>query len=151
MLCPNCETGETQVTDTRDAGRAIRRRRECLSCGFRFTTFERIETRRFSVIKKDGRRETFDRNKILNGLSKACEKRPISKETIENITAKIEKELSEELHSEIPSAHIGEIVMDKLRGLDPIAYIRFASVYQSFEDIKAYEQALKQLKKKPSG
>lgn len=149
MLCPNCETGETQVTDTRDAGRAIRRRRECLSCSFRFTTFERIETRRFSVIKKDGRRETFDRNKILNGVNKACEKRPISKETIENLIAKIEKELSEELHTEIPANHIGELVMDKLRKLDPIAYIRFASVYQSFDDIKAYEQTLRQLKKKP--
>ncbi|MDO8513230.1 MAG: transcriptional regulator NrdR [bacterium] len=147
MYCPSCEKDETQVTDTRDAGRAIRRRRECLSCGFRFTTFERIEIRRFSVIKKDGRRETFDRNKILNGINKACEKRPISKETTENITHIIEKELSEQLQSEIPSVHIGELVMKQLKKLDPVAYIRFASVYQSFDNLGAYEQALKQLKK----
>lgn len=146
MYCPSCDTGETQVTDTRDAGRAIRRRRECLSCGFRFTTFERIEIRRFSVIKKDGRREQFDRNKVLNGITKACEKRPISKETIENIANAVEKELSEDLQSEIASFKIGEKVMAKLKSLDPVAYIRFASVYQSFEDIAAYEQALKQLK-----
>ncbi len=147
MICPNCDKGETQVTDTRDAGRAIRRRRECLSCRFRFTTFERIETRRLYVIKKDGRREPFNRNKVLTGLSKACEKRPISKEIIENITSSIEKELSEELRSEIPAQKIGENIMKKLRDLDPIAFIRFASVYESFDTIKAYEKALKEFKK----
>lgn len=146
MLCPSCEKSETQVTDSRDAGQAVRRRRECLDCGFRFTTFERMEMRRLTVIKKDGRREPFDRTKLITGLTKACEKRPISKELIENTVGDIEKMLAEELQAEIPSQKIGEIVMDKLRDLDGIAYIRFASVYRSFDNLSSFENALHQLK-----
>lgn len=147
MICSSCEKGETQVTDSRDAGRAIRRRRECLKCGYRFTTFERIEHRRIVVIKKDDRREPYDRQKITIGITKACEKLPISKEKIDDTVNQIERELSELLQQEIPSRYIGELVMIKLKELDQVAYIRFASVYRSFNDLASFEKALRQLKK----
>ena len=148
MLCPHCEKDETQVMDSREAGGAVRRRRECLGCHFRFTTFERMENHPLIVIKKDGRREPFNQEKLINGLKKACQKRPIAEEKIELIANEIEQSLYEDLHPEITSKHIGELVMRKLKKLDPIAYIRFASVYRSFDNIASFEQALHQLKSK---
>jgi len=137
MKCPFCGTIEDKVIDSRTSreGDAIRRRRECLKCGKRFTSYERVEDFVPMVIKKDGRREPFDRGKILNGLKKACEKRPISIETLEGIVDAIEKKLMGMGVKEIPSAWVGEQVMDSLRGIDKVAYVRFASVYRQFKDI----------------
>ena len=137
MKCPFCGTIEDKVIDSRTSkeGDAIRRRRECLKCGKRFTSYERVEDFVPMVIKKDGRREPFDRGKILNGLKKACEKRPISIETLEGIVDSIEKKLMGMGVKEIPSAWVGEQVMDSLRGIDKVAYVRFASVYRQFKDI----------------
>jgi transcriptional repressor NrdR len=137
MKCPFCGTIEDKVIDSRTSkeGDAIRRRRECLKCGKRFTSYERVEDFVPMVIKKDGRREPFDRGKILNGLKKACEKRPISIETLEGIIDAIEKKLMGMGVKEIPSAWVGEQVMDSLREIDKVAYVRFASVYRQFKDI----------------
>ena len=150
MRCPYCHNPETSVLDSRDSEdlSTIRRRRECLSCQKRFTTYERIENIDLVVIKKDGRRENFDRNKLLNGILKACEKRPIGRELTENIVDKIELELRNLDSTEIPSQKIGELVMRKLRALDKVAYIRFASVYRQFTDIESFEKELKSLLKK---
>ena len=137
MKCPFCGTIEDKVIDSRTSreGDAIRRRRECLKCGKRFTSYERVEDFVPMVIKKDGRREPFDRGKILNGLKKACEKRPISIETLEGIVDAIEKKLMGMGVKEVPSAWVGEQVMDSLREIDKVAYVRFASVYRQFKDI----------------
>jgi len=137
MKCPFCGTIEDKVIDSRTSkeGDAIRRRRECLKCGKRFTSYERVEDFVPMVIKKDGRREPFDRGKILNGLKKACEKRPISIEMLEGIVDAIEKKLMGMGVKEIPSAWVGEQVMDSLREIDKVAYVRFASVYRQFKDI----------------
>ncbi len=137
MKCPFCGTIEDKVIDSRTSkeGDAIRRRRECLKCGKRFTSYERVEDFVPMVIKKDGRREPFDRGKILNGLKKACEKRPISIETLEGIVDAIEKKLMGMGVKEVPSAWVGEQVMDALREIDKVAYVRFASVYRQFKDI----------------
>ena len=137
MKCPFCGTIEDKVIDSRTSkeGDAIRRRRECLKCGKRFTSYERVEDFVPMVIKKDGRREPFDRGKILNGLKKACEKRPISIETLEGIVDSIEKKLMGMGVKEVPSAWVGEQVMDALREIDKVAYVRFASVYRQFKDI----------------
>lgn len=137
MRCPYCGHHELKVVDSRDSeiGEAIRRRRECLKCGQRFTTYERIETVPFYVTKKDGRREDFDPQKLFAGLRKATEKRDISPERLNRIVGEIEAELRRSARVEIPSSEIGSMVMDKLRELDEVAYIRFASVYREFKEL----------------
>ena len=148
MECPYCHHIETKVTDSRDTGAySIRRRRECLDCGKRFTTYESIEMTPIYVIKKDGRREKFDRNKIKNGIMKALEKRPVSHEKIEEIINEIEEEIRKEGKEEIESNKIGEYVMEKLKEVDHVAYIRFASVYRSFTDVSSFEKEIKNLTK----
>jgi transcriptional repressor NrdR len=145
MRCPYCSSIDNKVVDSRigKEGDSIRRRRECLKCERRFTTYERIEEVLPSVIKKDGRREPYDRMKILNGLKKACEKRPVSVEALERTVAEIEKSLQERGLKEIPSTIIGEEVMNHLHRLDEVAYVRFASVYRSFKDINEFMDELK--------
>ncbi len=147
MKCPFCDELEDKVVDSRMAkeGEVIRRRRECLSCKRRYTTYERVEESLPVVVKKDGRREPFDRSKILAGLKKACEKRPISTATLEAVTDRIEKRFQEMGESEIQSRTIGEEVMKELHQLDQIAYVRFASVYREFKDIDQFMDELKAL------
>jgi transcriptional repressor NrdR len=147
VKCPFCDDLEDKVVDSRMAkeGEMIRRRRECLSCKRRYTTYERIEESLPMVIKKDGRREPYDRAKILSGLKKACEKRPISVATIEAVTDRIEKRLQEMGETEIPSRTIGEEIMKELHNLDQVAYVRFASVYREFKDIDQFMDELKTL------
>ncbi|HDQ25734.1 MAG TPA: transcriptional repressor NrdR [bacterium] len=144
MKCPYCGHKVDKVVDSRESreGESIRRRRECLKCTKRFTTYEQIEHALPLVIKKDGRRESFDRNKILAGLTKACEKRPISIEKLYEVIEDIEKQLYSRMEKEIPSASIGEMVMEKLAKLDEVAYVRFASVYRQFKDINAFTREL---------
>ena len=150
MKCPYCFHRETAVLDSRDSEdlASIRRRRECLHCQKRFTTYERVENIDLVVIKKDGRRENFDRGKLLNGILKACEKRPISQEEVEKMVGKIELELRNLDSVEIKSQKIGETVIRKLKTLDKVAYIRFASVYRQFTDLESFEKELKLLLKK---
>ena len=152
MRCPYCSGEESKVVDKRDAPDVghIRRRRECLSekCGKRFTTYERIEDLGISVVKKDGSRESFDRNKVLNGLLKACEKRPIPREKIEAMVDDIEASLRAYPSTEIDSKVIGEMVIKKLRSLDKVAYIRFASVYKEFDDLDSFKHELEKLIRK---
>jgi transcriptional repressor NrdR len=150
MLCPYCQEAESKVIDSRSSedGAVIRRRRECAVCKRRFTTYERVEERPLLVVKKGGNREQFDRNKILNGLTRACEKRPVSSETIEKIVNAIETELRDFNDREVSSRVIGEMVMDKLRSLDEVAYVRFASVYRQFTDVNSFINAIDQLKSK---
>ncbi len=147
MNCPFCGHIEDKVIDSRLSkdGDVIRRRRECLKCESRFTSYERIEEILPLVIKKDGRREPFDRKKILHGLEKACEKRPIGVETREALVVKIEKKLQELGEKEIPSSWIGGEIMDGLKGVDEVAYVRFASVYRQFKDIKEFMEEIKGL------
>ncbi|MCX7966448.1 MAG: transcriptional regulator NrdR [Syntrophorhabdaceae bacterium] len=147
MKCPFCGYTESKVLDSRTNKEmdTIRRRRECLKCGKRFTTAERLEEGMLLVIKKDGRREVFDRTKILNGLKKACEKRPISITTLEKIVSRIEYNLFERSEREIKCSEIGEMVMDELKKLDEVAYVRFASVYRQFKDINEFMEELKEL------
>ncbi|HNS14752.1 MAG TPA: transcriptional regulator NrdR [Syntrophorhabdaceae bacterium] len=147
MKCPFCNDPESKVLDSRMSKEmdTIRRRRECLKCGKRFTTAERLEEGLPLVIKKDDRREVFDRTKILNGLNKACEKRPISITNIEKIVSRIEYILLEKGDREIKATEIGQLVMDELRKLDEIAYVRFASVYRQFKDINEFMEELKDL------
>ena len=149
MRCPFCRHPKTRVVDKRNLEEldTIRRRRECLACARRFSTYERIEWTGVSVIKKDGRRESFDRDKLLAGMLKACEKRPISREEIEKLVSGIEAELYNYGSREVPAQVIGELVMDRLKGLDKVAYIRFASVYREFTDLKSFEKELRTLKK----
>jgi len=140
MRCPFCGFFETKVLDTRSAddGNSIRRRRECIDCMKRFTTYEKIEDVPIVVVKKDGKRQVYDPNKVLNGLIKACEKRPVALHELENITEEIERELKNRLEREVSSSLIGELVMDKLKKLDEVAYVRFASVYREFKDISTF-------------
>ena len=147
MKCPYCLNVKTKVVDKRNTDElgSIRRRRECLACGKRFTTYERIELVGFSIIKKDGRRESFNRGKLRAGLLKACEKRPIPREEIEKLINGIEVELRNYEESEVSSSVIGKLVMDRLKDLDKVAYIRFASVYREFTDLKSFEKELKTL------
>jgi transcriptional repressor NrdR len=147
VRCPYCGHHELKVVDSRDSevGEAIRRRRECLSCGQRFTTYERIEAVPFYVIKKDGRREDFDPQKLVMGLRKATEKRDISQEKLRAIVDEIEADLRRSGRVEIPSQEIGEMVMDKLRDLDEVAYIRFASVYREFMDLQQVKKEIEQV------
>ena len=148
MKCPFCEFHDSKVIDSRAAeeGNSIRRRRECLQCTKRFTTYEMVEDLPLRVVKKDGRRMAFDRSKILNGLMKACEKRPISLDVLEDTADKVEKELRNSMEREIPSRLIGEVLMKHLKNLDHVAYVRFASVYREFTDIDNFMQELEALK-----
>jgi transcriptional repressor NrdR len=147
VKCPFCDDVEDKVVDSRMAkeGEVIRRRRECLSCKRRYTTYERVEETMPVVVKKDGRREPFDRVKIVSGLKKACEKRPISTATIEAVTDRIEKRIQEMGETEIVSTSIGEEVMKELSQLDQVAYVRFASVYRDFKDIDQFMDEIKAL------
>ena len=146
MNCPYCNNPETKVTDSRDTGNyTIRRRRECLKCNKRFTTYEHIEMAPVYVIKKDGRRETFDRKKIKSGVMKAMEKRPISHEDIDLMLDRIEEKIRRCGREEIESTQIGEYVMEELKQTDHVAYIRFASVYRSFTDLTSFEKEVKNL------
>lgn len=145
MLCPVCRVGETRVVDSRDDESAVRRRRECLSCRQRFTTYERIEAARLFIVKKDGRREPYSRDKVLAGLRRACEKRPISEDTMQEIADGVLRELHARGDNEYPSTLIGELLMNALKKLDKVAYIRFASVYRSFEDLSSFEAEIAEL------
>lgn len=147
MKCPFCGHQEDKVVDSRASsdGVAIRRRRECLACSKRFTTYEHVEEQRLMVVKKDGRREPFDRKKLLGGLVKACEKRPISMDQLEQLTDEIEQDLSRSFEREVPSRQIGERVMRRLHDMDPVAYVRFASVYREFKDAEQFMRELKDL------
>lgn len=152
MKCPYCGHAESKVIDSRptDEGIRIRRRRECLKCGKRFTTYEVIETVPVVVVKKDKSRETFDRNKLLNGLLRACEKRPVSLDTLERIADEIENMLQNSLEREVPSSLIGKYAMEKLRDIDEVAYVRFASVYRQFKDINTFMEELNRMIKNKS-
>ncbi len=149
MKCPYCLNKKTKVVDKRDIPELndIRRRRECLHCGKRFTTYERVDFVKLTVIKKDDKRESFDRDKLLTGVLKACEKRPIPREKLEKLVGEIEAELRNYEEREIPSNVIGKLVMKKLRDLDKVAYIRFASVYREFTDLGSFERELKKLRR----
>jgi transcriptional repressor NrdR len=153
MKCPFCQYLDTKVIDSRlsKEGDIIRRRRECDQCQKRFTTYERVEESLPLIIKKDGRREPFDRAKIVGGLTKACEKRPVSIETIEKIVDRIEASLIEKGERELSSSVIGEKVMEELKSLDDVAYVRFASVYRSFKDIGEFVDLIKDREKEESG
>ncbi|MBP5212114.1 MAG: transcriptional repressor NrdR [Pyramidobacter sp.] len=147
MRCPQCGSMDSRVMETRtaDEGRSIRRRRECAACGFRFTTYERIEEQKVLWIsKKDGRRETFDRSKLIRGISRACERLPVSLDTIEDMAGRIEARLRES-GDEVASAEIGELVMKELAEVNKVAYVRFASVYREFTDISSFEQEIARL------
>lgn len=137
MNCPFCSGLDSKVIDSRasEEGNAIRRRRECLVCQKRFTTYERIEETPLMVVKKDGRREPFDRAKVLNGLVKACEKRPVSYVALEKLVDTVERELRNRMEQEVASTVVGELIMEGLKGLDEVAYVRFASVYRQFKDL----------------
>ena len=145
MKCPFCGYTESRVKDSRDVGDAIHRRRECEQCKGRFSTYERVEKSQLMIAKRDQRREPFDRQKLFVGISKACEKRPLSVALIENAVEEIEQELYRQGKQELPSSAIGELVMERLRLMDKIAYIRFASVYRSFNDIETMLEELQDL------
>lgn len=145
MKCPACSYKETKVIDSRlsSDGSSIRRRRECLKCAKRFTTYEYVEEVPLMVVKRDGRRQPFDRKKIVSGLLKACEKRPISVDKMEELTAQIEREIQKKFEKEVESKDIGEMIMERLSVLDEVAYVRFASVYRQFRDVNQFMSELK--------
>jgi len=147
MKCPFCNEPDSKVVDSRLAenGSMIRRRRECIVCGKRFTTYEKMEELPIVVIKKDGSIQTFDKNKLLNGLLKACEKRPVSTEDLKKLTDDIENKISSKMKREIQSVEIGEMVMDGLKELDGVAYVRFASVYRQFKDASTFVEEIQKL------
>lgn len=147
MKCPFCENLDTKVIDSRptDEGQAIRRRRECEVCQKRFTTYEKVEETFFMVVKRDGRREAFDRSKVLNGIIRACEKRPISMDKMESLVSDIERKLTNMMEKEISSSYVGEVVMDSLKELDEVAYVRFASVYRQFKDVNTFVAEIEKL------
>src|SRR5512132_2429472 len=153
MRCPYCGHLEDGVVESREAqeGQTTRRRRECLSCGRRFTTYERIEEELPLVVKRDGRREPYDRQKILSGIRKACEKRPVSYDTIEHLVEALEQEFQSGAEKEISSIRIGERVMSKLLQVDDVAYVRFASVYRQFKDVSQFVEEIKTLITDPPG
>jgi transcriptional repressor NrdR len=146
MRCPYCNSEKLGVTDKRNSPEGIRRRRECLKCKKRFTTYEKIDRENLFVIKKDGRRERFDKQKLSNGIHRAFEKRPVSKEKIDNMINEIEEQLGKRGKKEVSSSAIGELVMKKIKKIDNVAYIRFASVYRDFKDIKDFKRELRELK-----
>jgi len=152
MKCPFCENSDTKVIDSRptEEGQAIRRRRECENCGRRFTTYEKIEEMLLMVIKKDGSRETFDRSKIINGILKACEKRPVPLAEVEKVVDEIERGLNNTMEKEIESKFIGELIMEQLRKIDEVAYVRFASVYRQFTDVNTFVAEIEKLLKSKS-
>ena len=147
MKCPFCGHDEDRVIDSRPAedGAAIRRRRECIGCGARFTTYEKIETLPLLVVKKDGTREPFNRDKLLNGLLKACEKRPVSNEQLMELLTFVEGQVQNAFNREISSRDIGELVMKKLKEIDEVAYVRFASVYRQFKDVNSFLEELNEM------
>ncbi len=147
MRCPYCTHPESKVVDSRpsDEGTSIRRRRECLECHKRFTTYETIESLPLVIIKKDGNRQSFDRSKILASMLKSCEKRSVPVAVLEQIATEIEQTLQNEMNREIPSSHVGQLVMEKLKGVDEVAYVRFASVYRQFKDINTFMEELTRL------
>lgn len=147
MNCPFCGHKEDRVIDSRESkeGDSIRRRRQCLACDRRFTTYERTDEVPYMVVKKDGRREKFDRQKVLNGLLKACEKRPVAMGKLAVLVNEVEAKLADSPDRELPASEIGEMLMDQLQGLDKIAYVRFASVYRDFQDVEAFLNELKSL------
>lgn len=147
MKCPFCAHVESKVVDSRpsDEGTSIRRRRECLECHKRFTTYETMESLPLVVIKKDGSRQAFDRSKLLNGMIRACEKRPVPFDVLNEISLEIEQSLQNKMEREIPSGEIGELVMSKLKAVDDVAYVRFASVYRQFKDISTFMTELSKL------
>ena len=147
MRCPFCGQSDSKVLDSRptDDGAVIRRRRECVGCNARFTTYEKVEATPFVVIKKDGRREAWSPDKILRGLITACEKRPVELGTLERIVSEVERELRSRYEREVPSKEIGELVTERLRSIDPVAYVRFASVYRQFQDVRRFKEELERL------
>jgi transcriptional repressor NrdR len=145
VFCPVCRVGETRVVDSRDDESAVRRRRECLACRHRFTTYERIEAARLFIVKKDGRREPYSREKVLAGLRRACEKRPVSEDRMQEIAEGVLRELHARGDNEYPSTLVGELLMNALKNLDKVAYIRFASVYRSFEDLSSFQAEIAEL------
>ena len=147
MKCPYCSNPESKVVDSRpaDEGSSIRRRRECLECHRRFTTYETMESLPLVVIKKDGSRQTFDKSKLLGSMIKACEKRSVPMATLERVADEIEQSLQNEMEREVSSAEIGELVMERLRAVDEVAYVRFASVYRQFRDINTFMAELNKL------
>ncbi|AKG52984.1 ribonucleotide reductase transcriptional regulator NrdR [Dehalogenimonas sp. WBC-2] len=149
MNCPNCQQNDFKVVDSREVEDGIRRRRECLGCGYRFTTYERIQPTAVYVTKKDGRREEWSKDKLLSGLHKACEKRPLPVGTVDRLAEDIEAELIETGRAEIPSTAIGDKVMEKLKAVDNIAYIRFASVYRKFTDVTEFKEMVDKLVSRP--
>jgi len=146
MKCPYCAFSDSKVTDSRTVDRGIRRRRECQKCGLRFTTYERVQATALMVAKQDDRREEFDSEKLVAGIRKACTKRPIPSRTIEKMVEDIEAELQHLGQAEIPTSILGTMVMERLRNLDRVAYIRYASVYTDFQDIESFERAVKDLR-----
>ncbi|MBS6534485.1 Transcriptional repressor NrdR [Peptoniphilus harei] len=150
MKCPFCGYGDSKVLDTRptDEGNTIRRRRECLNCQKRFTTYEKIEQSPIMVIKKDGNRQAFDREKIIRGMIKSCEKRPVSAADIEEAVNNIEKKIENSMKKEISSLEVGEMVMEELKDLDEVSYVRFASVYREFKDLQSFVDELENFVKK---
>jgi transcriptional repressor NrdR len=150
MCCPVCNNKDTKVVDSRMGGdgASIRRRRECEKCGFRFSTLEEVEILDLSVVKRDGRREAYSRDKIESGLRRALEKRPYTQSDFKNLVGTVERDIQKKRKSEMTSKEIGEIIMNRLHHFDKVAYIRFASVYRSFEDVKTFERELKKLKGK---
>ena len=153
MRCPFCDNQETKVIDSRptEDGHANRRRRECERCSRRFTTYEKVEEVILMVVKKDGSREAFDRRKIMNGIIKACEKRPVTVATIENMVDQIERGLNNMMEKEIDSSFIGELIMDQLKDVDQVAYVRFASVYRQFTDVNTFVAEIEKLLGKQKG
>ncbi len=147
MRCPFCDNIEDKVVDSREAkdGDSIRRRRECLKCGRRFTSYERIDEIPYMVVKKDGSREPYDRNKVMAGLLRACEKRPVAMPELEKIVDETERNVQDSLDRELPTSDIGKTIMRRLKALDKVAYVRFASVYLEFEDLSAFMAELKDL------
>jgi len=146
MRCPYCGHNDSKVTDSREVEHGVRRRRECQSCRLRFTTYERIQPAALIICKRDNRREEFNREKLLAGIRKACAKRPVSSRTVEKMVEDIEAELQHLGQVEVPTTILGEMVMERLKNLDRVAYIRYASVYRDFQDIESFERAVKDLR-----
>lgn len=153
MKCPFCDNDDTRVIDSRptDEGQAIRRRRVCDKCGKRFTTYEKVEEIMFMVVKKDGSREMFDKSKVRNGIVNACKKRPVNTDQIEKIVADVERGLTNMMEKEITSTVIGEVILEHLRTLDEVAYVRFASVYRQYEDVSTFIKEINDLLENSSG
>ena len=149
MRCPYCQHTDTKVTDSRttDEGNSIRRRRECINCGRRFTTYEIIEEVPLMVLKKNGRRELFDRGKLLNGLLRSCDKRTVPMSGMEQVVNDVERDIRNEINQEVTTDRIGELVLQQLKDIDQVAYVRFASVYRKFDNIDSFMEELKALKK----